>query len=120
MDALGKPLRFILTGGHRHDVTQAHALLEELESRRVIAHKGYDADAVLDGIEAMGAEAVIPPRRSRREQREYDEEGYKERHLIECFFGKVKHFRRVFSRFDQLGRNYLAFVQFASVMIWLR
>jgi hypothetical protein len=38
----------------------------------------------------------------------------------ECFFNKVKQFRRVFSRFDQLARNYLAFVQFASVMIWLR
>ena len=53
-------------------------------------------------------------------QRVYDKEFYKERHLVECFFNKLKQFRRVFSRFDQQARNYLSFVQFASMMIWLR
>ncbi len=86
----------------------------------MIADKGYDAQSVLDHVAEMGAEAVIPPRSNRKEQREIDREFYKERHLVECFFNKVKQFRRVFSRFDQLGRNYLAFVEFASVMIWLR
>ena len=53
-------------------------------------------------------------------QRVYDKEFYKERHLVECFFNKLKQFRLVFSRFDQQARNYLSFVQFASMMIWLR
>jgi transposase len=110
----------ILTGGNRNDVTQALELLKGWETERVIADKGYDAQSVLDGIALMGAEAVIPPKRNRKEQREIDREFYKERHLVECFFGKLKQFRRVFSRFDQLGRNYLAFVEFASVLIWLR
>jgi transposase len=91
-------------------VTQAIELLEGWETTRVIADKGYDAQSVLDQVAEMGAEAVIPPKSNRKEQRD----------LAECFFNKVKQFRRVFSRFDQLGRNYLAFVQFASVMIWLR
>jgi transposase len=86
----------------------------------VIADKGYDAQSVLDHVTLMGAEAVIPPKRNRKEQRDFDKEFYKERHLAECFFNKVKQLRGVFSRFDQLGRNYLVFVQFASVMIWLR
>jgi transposase len=114
-------------------VTQAVELLEGWETTRVIADKGYDAQSVLDHVATMGAEAVIPPKSNRKEQRDFDKEFYKERHLAECFFNKVKQFRRrpkpvrccfgakkVFSRFDQLGRNYLAFVQFASVMIWLR
>jgi transposase len=109
-----------LTGGHRHDVTQAVALLDGWKTTRVLADKGYDSNAVLVQIAALNAEAVIPPKANRLVQRVYDKEFYKERHLVECFFNKLKQFRRVFSRFDQGARNYLAFVQFASVMIWLR
>ena len=104
-------------------MTQAMKLLEGWETERIIrvlADKGYDSDVVIAMIEAMKAEAVIPPKANRVVQREYDRDFYKERHLVECFFNKLKQFRRVFSRFDQLGRNDLAFVQFASVMIWLR
>jgi transposase len=112
-----------LTGGHRHDVTQAVKLLEGWETERilrVLGDKGYDAESVLAAIEALGAEAVIPPKKNRVEKREYDKEYYKERHLIECFFNKLKQYRRVFSRFDQLARNFLAFVHLACTLIWLR
>jgi hypothetical protein len=64
-DALGNPLRVCLTGGHRHDVTQAVKLLEGWETERIIrvlGDKGYDADSVLAAIQAMGAEVVIPPK----------------------------------------------------------
>ncbi len=119
-DALGNPLKLILTPGQRNDVTQAEELLDDLEGERVIGDKGYDAQVVLDKVEEMGAEAVIPPKANRKEQREYDKEFYKERHLIEVFFNKIKHYRRVFSRFEKLARNYLAFCQFTAVLIWLR
>lgn len=101
-------------------MTQAKALLEGWETTRVLADKGYDSDGVLALVAAMKAEAVIPPKANRVVQREYDKNFYRERHLIECFFNKLKQFRRVFSRFDQSARNYLAFVQFASMMLWLR
>jgi transposase len=74
VDALGNPLRLILTGGNRHDVTQAEALLEGWETDRVMADKGYDSDAVLVLIAAMEAEVVIPPKKNRVEQRVYDKE----------------------------------------------
>ena len=86
----------------------------------MLADKGYDSDAVLATIVAMEAEAVIPPTANRVIQREYDTNFYRERHLVECFFNKLKQFRRVFSRFDQTARNYLAFVHFAAMMLWLR
>lgn len=86
----------------------------------MIADKGYDSDAVMEQIQAMGAEAVIPPKANRLEQRVYDHDFYKERHLIEGFFNKLKQFRRVFSRFEQTATNFLAFVHFAYTMIWLR
>ena len=86
----------------------------------MLADKGYDSDAVLATVAAMNAEAVIPPTANRVVQREYDKQFYRERHLVECFSNKLKQFRRVFSRFDQKAGNYLAFAQFASMMIWLR
>ena len=76
VDALGNPLKFILTGGNPNDVTQAIELLKGWETTRVIADKGYDAQSVLNHVATLGAEAVIPPRSNRKEQRDFDKEFY--------------------------------------------
>jgi transposase len=119
-DALGNALRFILTGGERNDITQAEWLVAGLAADYVIADKGYDAAPFISTLKERNAEAVIPSRRNRKEQRVIDEHLYKERHLIENQIGKLKHFRRVFSRFDKLAKNYLSFIYFASTVVWLR
>jgi transposase len=120
VDALGNPLRFLLTGGQRHDISQAAALIEAFAADYVIADRGYDADAFLEQIAAMGAEAVIPARKNRTQIRDYDRHLYKERHLVECFINKLKYYRRVFSRFDKLACRYLGFVSLAATLIWLK
>ncbi len=119
-DALGNAVRFILTSGERHDITQAETLIENFCADYVIADKGYDAQAFILLLKARSAEAVIPSRANRQEPREIDTHLYKERHLIENQIGKLKHFRRVFSRFDKLAKNYLSFIYFASTIVWLR
>ena len=119
-DALGNAIRFILTGGQRNDITQAEALLENLFPDYVLADKGYDSDKFVLLLKKRNSEVVIPSRVNRKIQREIDTDLYKERHLIECCIGKLKHFRRVFSRFDKLAKNYLSFVHFASTIVWLR
>ena len=119
-DGLGNPIDFTLTGGHTHDVTEAPALLLCKKAERVLVDKGYDSNELIRIIRDLGAEPVIPPRKNRKELREYDRYIYKQRHLIECFFSKIKYYRRVFSRFDKLARNYWSFVCFASALIWLR
>ncbi len=119
-DALGNALRFILTGGERNDITQAEQLVENLYADYVIADKGYDAEAFVIKLKEQNSAVVIPSRRNRKEQRLIDKHLYKERHLIENQIGKLKHFRRVFSRFDKLAKNYLSFIYFASTVIWLR
>ena len=86
----------------------------------MLADKGYDSDAFVLKLRDSGAEVVIASRVNRNQQRAIDEHIYKERHLIECCIGKLKHFRRVFSRFDKLAKNYLSFVYFASTIVWLR
>ena len=120
MDALGNPVRFILTGGQRHDSTQAEELIDGYSFERLLADKSYDSDDLLQLIDDKGAEAVIPPRANGKDQRQYDEHWYKERHLVECFINKIKHYRRIFSRFEKLAKRYLAFLSFAGALIWLR
>ena len=119
-DALGNALRFILTGGERNDITQAEPLIEGFSAEHVIADKGYDSEAFVLHLKERDAEAVIPSRTNHKVQREIDTHLYKERHLIENQIGKLKHFRRVFSRFDKLAKNYLSFIYFASSVVWLR
>lgn len=120
VDALGNPLKFILTPGQRNDITQAESLLKNIKNTAVIADKGYDSNALIQVIEDQKSVAVIPPKKNRKIQGEYDFHLYKERNLIECFFGKIKHFRRVFSRFDKAAQAFMGFLNFVGVLIWLR
>ena len=118
-DALGNPLRFVLTPGQASDVKQATVLLEGYKPGSVIADKGYDADWLADQIAALGSEVVIPPRKNRTEPRAYDENLYADRNKIERLFNRLKHYRRVATRYDKLGRNYLSFVHVAATMTLL-
>lgn len=120
VDVLGNPLRFTLTGGQRHDITQADALIAGHKGEYVIADKSYDADVFRQVVKASGAEPVIPPRANRKESYDYDKHLYRERHLVECFINKIKHYRRIFSRFEKLAKRYLGFLSFVGALIWLR
>ena len=120
VDALGQALRFNLTAGQRHDITQASDLLTGFENANVIADKGYDSNAFIKQIQSQNCIPVIPSKKNRKSPRDYDKHLYKERHLIECFFNKIKHFRRVFSRFDKKASSFMGFLTYASLIIWLR
>jgi transposase len=82
VDALGNPVRWLLSGGEVADITQAKPLLDGLKADAVLADKGYDADALIDSIQASGAMAVIPPKRNGVVQRSYDRHLYKDRNLV--------------------------------------
>ena len=118
-DALGNPIRFVLTPGQRSDVRQATPLLEGLEAGAVVADKGYDADWLVEQITATGAEAVIPPRRNRKRQHWFDENLYADRNKVERLFNRLKHYRRVATRYEKTGESFLAMVQVAAIMVWL-
>ena len=76
-------------------------------------------ERVLDPVQQAGKTAVIPPKRNRVVRRSYDQELYKERHLIENFFCKLKQFRAIATRYDKTARNFLAAIYLASTVIWL-
>ena len=120
VDALGNPLRFLLTPGQAHDLAAADALLPQMTANLLIADRAFDADRrVLDRLAAAGKSAVIPPRPNRVTPREFDRELYKERHLIENFFCKLKQFRAIATRYDKTARNFLAAIHLAAATIWL-
>jgi transposase len=120
VDALGNPLRLLLTAGQRHDSPQAGALIEGFEPQVLIADKGYDSGSLIKSVVAKDILVVIPPKKNRLEQREYDRHLYRERHLIECLISKIKQYRRVFSRFEKLSKNYPGFLSFVSALVCLR
>jgi transposase len=119
VDALGNVLRWILTGGEAADVNSAAPLIEGLKVDAVIADKAYDADELVDIIEASGATVVIPPRKNRKEQRAYDRHLYKDRNLVERFFNRIKQFRRIATRHEKLARNFHSMLNLVGTMIWL-
>jgi transposase len=86
----------------------------------VIADKAYDSNAVVDAARRQGAEAVIPSKKNRKVPREYDKHLYKERKKVEWFINLLKQYRRVATRYEKTGRNFLGFVHLASIMILLR
>lgn len=120
VDGLGNLARFRLTGGERHDITEAANLIEGMPNvGAVVADKAFDATSLLDCIEAMKATAVIPPRANRKETRSYDKHLYKSRNLIERFFACLKQFRRIATRYDKLDIRFEAFISITAALIWL-
>ena len=109
-----------MTAGQQGDGPQALPLLDRSTAKAVIADKAYDTDAILQAVAAGGALAVIPPRATRVQQRPTDWQLYRQRHQIEIRFGFIKHCRRVFARFEQLARRYLAVVHLVTACILLR
>jgi transposase len=120
VDGQGRPLRVIVTPGQRGDVTQAPALLAGLTPRRVLADKAYDANALRQIIAGMNAEAVIPCNPTRKVLIPYDFEAYKARNLIERCFNKLKHCRRIATRYDRRAANFLSFILIAAALQWMR
>jgi len=120
VDGLGTPLRVRLTPGQAHDSTQAFALLDGFDFEHVIADRGYAAQLIIERLLEKDIEPVIPPHQAAIEQRDFDKHLYRERHLVECFFNKIKHFRHLFSRFDKMAQRYLGFFHFVSALISLR
>ncbi|MGZ9724484.1 IS5 family transposase [Rhizobium miluonense] len=120
VDALGRPLRFIVTAGQVGDITQAPALLQGQTGDAVLADKAYDSNALRETIKSMGAEAVIPSNRSRKIIIPHDEATYKDRNRIERCFNRMKHFRRFATRYDRRAIHFQGFVYLLAAMIWMR
>lgn len=119
VDALGNPLRIILTEGQRADITQAADLVAGYQTNALLADRGYDADSFIELLQKDQIEVVIPPKKNRLDQREIDENLYKDRNKVERYFNKLKQYRRVATRYEKTATSFAGFVYLASAMILL-
>jgi transposase len=108
----------VLTPGQTHEMRVAEELLGDIHYAYVIADSAYSAKALVDALVARGCTVVITANPT-HPQRDYDAHLYKDRHLMENFFQRIKRFRRIAMRFEKLARNFLAFLFLASSLVWL-
>ena len=113
-------MRILLGPGQQNDMAPACDLIDGVAAEYVMADKAYDADSLHDRILDQGGEPVIPPRRHRRHQHPYDKALYRERNRVERFFNRIKHFRRIATRYDKLASSFMGFVTLAAIMLWLK
>lgn len=110
----------MLTPGQAHDMTQAPQLIAGLPLQIVIADTSYDADHFRDRLNEAAAQAVIPSSTSRAGRLPLDADLYKERHLVECCINKLKHFRRIATRYEKTAAAFAAMITVAGIALWLR
>ena len=115
---------FARSGGERHDTTGFEAVWEGapggLGVMAVVMDKAYDSHAIRRFLAMQGIEAVIPPGANRTGTIHYDPGKYQLREGVEWLFNKLKQFRRIATRYDKLGRTFLAFVHLAAIWIMVR
>ncbi len=111
-----------LAPGQASDMTTYADLIdtEAAAPKAMLADKGYDSDAIRADLESRGTEPVIPTNSNRQVQRPVCRETYALQNRIERFFNKLKHSRRVATRYDKLTNSFLGFVQLATIRIWTR
>jgi len=121
VDAKGLPIRLALSAGQDHDSLLADELLSGLQrNTMLLADRAYDSDAIRDLARKCGAWANIPPKRNRREPICFSPHLYRARNHVERFFNRIKHCRRIATRYDKLAANFLAFIKLAAIRMWLR
>ena len=112
-------MHLLFSQGQEHDAPYAIPLLSEVEfeGSNVLGDKAFDSDEIINYIYKNGGEPVIPTKSNRKIQREIDKHLYKERHVVECFFQKLKQFRRIATRYDKYSFTFAGFACVASINI---
>ena len=121
VDAQGRPIKLSLTAGQKSDIEAAPGLIADIPAgAMLLADKGYDANGLREAVMARGAWANIPPKSNRRDPICFSKHLYRARNLVERFFNRIKHFRRIATRYDKLAENYAAALKLVAVRIWVR
>ncbi|MDR0251124.1 MAG: IS5 family transposase, partial [Burkholderiales bacterium] len=120
VDAHGMSVRMLVTAGTTADCTQAYKLVEGIDAGSLIADKGYDSDAIVEQAKTSGMQGVIPPKKNRKEQREYDKDLYRLRHLVENAFLHLKAWRGIATRYAKNTASFLAAVHIRCIVIWAK
>ncbi len=113
------PVRFFITSGTTADCTAAAQLIEGFQADYLLADRGYDMDAILIKAVDAGMIPVIPPKKNRKQLRDYDQYLYKLRHLVKNAFLHLKRWRGIAARYAKNAASFVAAVQIRCIAIWL-
>ena len=113
------PVKIFITSGTTASCKLAEKLIEGIDALSLLADRGYDVNAIIELAKSMGMEIVIPPKKNRKEQRSYDKELYKLRHLVENSFLALKRWRGIATRYAKNTASFLAAAQIRCISIWL-
>ena len=118
VDSHGMPVRAIITEGTTADCSQAMELIQDIPAEHLLADRAYDSNIILEQASIQGMKVVIPPKKNRKQQREYDKYLYKMRHLIENAFLQLKRWRAIATRYAINSTSFLAAVQIRCIALW--
>ena len=118
VDANGMPVRVLVTAGTVADCTQGCALIDGILAGWLLGDKGYDSNTVIAKALEQNMQLVIPPKRNRRVQREYDKYLYRLRHLVENAFLHLKRWRGIATRYAKNTSSFVAAVQIRCISLW--
>ncbi len=119
VDEYGMPAGGIVTSGTVADCSQATLLMEDLEAEAFLADKAYDTNELLDMLKEADIAAVIPPVKNRKEQRAYNHELYRARHVIENVFRALKRWRGIATRYAKLTASFIAAIHVRCLFLYL-
>ena len=126
VDTLGRVVGLELAAGNTYhrlaptqDAQACELFFDEVRGQRVLDDKAFDIDELRGKLARHGCMACIPPKSNRKNQYYYDEELYKRRHVVENFFGRIKIYRRIATRYEKLAETYMGFVTIAAILDWL-
>ena len=121
MDGGGQAVSLSLAPGQHADVSVAQsAARPKLRGTITVADKGYDSDGFRAQLGRWGSRSCIPPRSNRLKPSRWHRGYYRKRHKVENLFQRLKRYRRVGTRYEKNDRYFLAFVQFAAILDWLK
>ncbi len=111
-------MNFSLSGGQAGDGPEGRKLLAAtpLTAENVAMDKAYEGDETRALVEEMGAMPVVPPKENRKKPWDYDKGIYRRRNEVERLFGRLKRFRRIFTRYDKLDVVFASFVYLALIV----
>ena len=86
---------------------------------RIVADRAYGSKAIRAYLRARGIRSMIPWKSNQQQRGPFDKTLYRERNRVERTINRLKQFRRVATRYEKRGTNYLAMVTIPSILLWL-
>ena len=128
----GRPITAVLTGGERHEQIALEAVLDHgavrrlgrgrprLRPRAAAGDKAYSSPRARAHLRRRHIRPVVPAKKNERRQPGFDREAYRLRNRVERLINRLKHFRRIATRYEKRAANYLTMLHIGMILLWLK